>query len=161
MFHDPVIWTAIGILSATWTEYSRQQIPADDGRQWQTEWISWAVIFGVAPVALFVRSCRICESAVQEGHSDSSTPTVGNPDVLAVAVANAVAHSLFLYFELHWALVRPLLQNGGVDAEMCAHSLWSRSQPPLLSFSLRGESTPFCSQTRNIPLQTRQTSPFC
>jgi hypothetical protein len=33
-FHNPVIWTATGILSASWTEYARQQLPAGDGRQW-------------------------------------------------------------------------------------------------------------------------------
>ena len=106
MFHNPVVWTAIGILSASWTERSRPQIPADDGRHWQTEWISWAIILAVAQVARFWRR-RTDESAIQEGHLDSSKLTVGNPDVLAVAVANAVAHSLFLYFELHWVLVRP------------------------------------------------------
>lgn len=109
MFHSPVTWTAIGILSASWTEYSRQHIPTDDGRQWQTEWISWAILFTTAQVALFLQSRRTRESAVQEGHGHSSTLTVGHPDVLAVAVANAVAHSLFLYFELHWVLVRPRL----------------------------------------------------
>jgi hypothetical protein len=107
MFHSPVIWTAIGILSASWTECSRQRIPADDGRQWQTEWICWAILFTTAQVALFLQSRRTREAAVQEGPAHSSTLTVGHPDVLAVAVANAVAHSLFLYFELHWVLVRP------------------------------------------------------
>jgi hypothetical protein len=106
-FHNPVIWTAIGILSASWTEYTRQRIPAGDRRQWQTEWISWAVLFAVAQVTLFLRSPQVHEAAGEEARSDSNSLTLGRLNVLAVAVANAVAHSLWLYFRLDWALVSP------------------------------------------------------
>jgi hypothetical protein len=104
-FHDPVLWTAVGILSASWTEYTRQQIPAGDRRQWQAEWISWAVLFAVAQCSLFLRSRLGHDAAGEQGRSEAGRLAVGDLNVLAVAVANAVAHSLSLYFELHWALV--------------------------------------------------------
>jgi hypothetical protein len=104
-FHNPVLWTAIGILSASWTEYTRQQLPAGDRRQWQAEWISWAVIFTVTHVVLFVQGRRAIDGAGQQPRSDSSSLGVADRNVLAIAAANTVAHALFLYYELHWALV--------------------------------------------------------
>jgi hypothetical protein len=104
-FHNPVFWTAIGILSAAWTEFNRQQLPAGDGRQWQAEWISWTAILAVSQVVLFVQGRRAIDSAGQQARSDSSSRGVADRNVFAVAAANTVAHSLFLYYELHWALV--------------------------------------------------------
>jgi hypothetical protein len=104
-FHNPVFWTAIGILSASWTEYTRQQLPAGDRRQWQAEWISWAVILAVTQVVLFVQGHPAIDGAGQQTRSDSSSPGVADRNVLAVAAANTVAYSLFLCYELHWALV--------------------------------------------------------
>src|SRR4051812_17386580 len=104
-FHNPVLWTAIGILSASWTEYTRQQLPAGDRRQWQAEWISWAVIFTVTQVVLFAQGRRAIDGAGQQPRSDSSSLGVADRNVFAIAAANTVAHSLFLYYELHWALV--------------------------------------------------------
>jgi hypothetical protein len=104
-FHNPVFWTAIGILSAAWTEYIRQQLSAGDRRQWQTEWISWAVILTVTQVVPFVQGRRAIDGAGQQARSDSSGLGVTDRNAFAVAAANTVAHSLFLYYELHWALV--------------------------------------------------------
>jgi hypothetical protein len=104
-FHNPVFWIVIGILSAAWTEYTRQQLAAGDRRQWQTEWISWAVILTVTQVVPFVQSRRAIDGAGQQARSDSSSLGVADRNVFAVAAANTVAHSLFLYYELHWALV--------------------------------------------------------
>jgi hypothetical protein len=104
-FHNPVFWTAIGILSASWTEYTRQQLPAGDKRQWQAEWISWAVILTVTQAVLIVQGRRTIDGAGQQTRSDSSSLGVADRNVLAVAAANTVAHALFLYYELHWTLV--------------------------------------------------------
>jgi hypothetical protein len=104
-FHDPVLWIAVGILSASWTEYTRQQIPAGDRRQWQAEWICWAVLFTLAQGSLFLRSRRGYDAAGEQGRADAGRLAVGDSTMLAVAAANAIAHSLSLYFELHWALV--------------------------------------------------------
>jgi hypothetical protein len=104
-FHNPVFWTAIGILSAAWTEYIRQQLSAGDRRQWQTEWISWAVILTVTQVVPFVQGRRAIDGASQQARSDSSGLGVTDRNAFAVAAANTVAHSLFLCNELQWALV--------------------------------------------------------
>jgi hypothetical protein len=123
-FHNPVFWIVIGILSAAWTEYTRQQLAAGDRRQWQTEWISWAVILTVTQVVPFVQGRRAIDGAGQQARSDSSSLGVADRNVFAVAAANTVAHSLFLYYELRWALVsRELEDVGAITNQILVSSL--------------------------------------
>lgn len=104
--HAAVFWTAAGILSASWTEYGQERSLLGQGRQERIEWLAWGLLAIGSQVKLFLRpKSEEIEPSEKEPEEDTTSLGVGKWTVVAVALANTIARSFFIRYELSWVLV--------------------------------------------------------
>ena len=104
---NPAVWTIIGVLASSWIEYTRRTSALGGQQQWQVEWLSWAAMFIVASVVLFVQSSATDDAAGRTASLQPDQFMLGHLNVLIVALMNGVTRPLFLQHDLCYALVRP------------------------------------------------------
>ena len=102
---NPVVWTAIGVLASSWLEYTRRTSFPGDQQQWQAEWLTWAAMFITTQVVLFVQGSAADNAAGRRASLPPGQFMLGYLNVLIIAVMNSITRSLFLKYDLRYALV--------------------------------------------------------